>query len=66
MEGRVVFDENKKIADVKLIDVPSFAWELDRKIKVPEIGEILVDIGFGGMLSASIAEPGRPAGLSGP
>lgn len=48
VEGTVTIDEKGKVSKAELIDVPSFAWTLDEKIDLPGIGEIKVDISFGG------------------
>jgi proline racemase len=48
VEGIVKIDKNGKVTQVSLIDVPSFAWTLDKQINFPGCGEITVDVGFGG------------------
>ncbi|MGI9481169.1 MAG: proline racemase family protein [Hyphomicrobiales bacterium] len=40
--------EASKCKKVKLTNVPSYAALLDAKIKVPDIGTLTVDVGFGG------------------
>ena len=48
VEGTVVTGDDGRIITVKLIDVPSFAYALDRIIDVSGIGKLRVDIGYGG------------------
>ena len=48
VEGTVVTGDDGRIITVKLVDVPSFAYALDRIIDVPGIGKLRVDIGYGG------------------
>jgi proline racemase len=40
---------NGKVKKVKFKNVPSFAFYLDKKIEVPHLGEVTVDVGWGGM-----------------
>ncbi len=46
--GTVRTDENGGVEHVSLIDVPSFAFDLDVQLDVPEFGTVTVDISFGG------------------
>ena len=40
---------NHKVKSVTFENVPAFAVHIDVKIKVPELGEVMVDIAYGGM-----------------
>jgi proline racemase len=40
---------SNKVKSVTFDNVPAFAMHLDAKIKVPELGEVTVDIAYGGM-----------------
>ncbi len=40
---------NNKVKSVTFENVPAFAVHIDAKIKVPELGEVTVDIAYGGM-----------------
>jgi trans-L-3-hydroxyproline dehydratase len=55
--GRVTahatFDGNR-VRSVAFENVPSFAYALDQKVEVPEIGTIRYDIGFGGAFYAFV------------
>jgi len=44
--------ENKKVKEVSFVNVPSFLYKQDVKIQVPELGEIVLDISFGGSFFA--------------
>jgi proline racemase len=48
VEGTVITAPDGSIITVKLIDVPSFAFALDRLMDVPGYGQVRVDIGYGG------------------
>ena len=48
VKGTVNTDETGKITKVSLVDVPYFAWALDKQIELPDYGKITVDIGVGG------------------
>jgi proline racemase len=52
---------NGKVTRVTFENVPAFAVHLDTKIEVPELGEVTVDVAYGGMFYV-IAEAG-PLGL---
>lgn len=41
--------KNNKVTSVKFENVPAFAMHLDKKIEVPELGEVTVDVSYGGM-----------------
>lgn len=41
--------ENGKCKNVALDNVPSFAYKLDYKVEVPDVGTVTVDIAWGGM-----------------
>ncbi|MHC4693965.1 MAG: proline racemase family protein [Planctomycetota bacterium] len=41
--------EDKKVKSVTFENVPAFAVHLDARIKVPELGEVTVDVAYGGM-----------------
>ena len=51
-----------KVTSVTFRNVPAFVFHLDRKIEVPKLGTVTVDIAYGGMIYA-IAEA-RAFGLS--
>ena len=55
VEGTVHLDDNGRIRDVSLVDVPSFAFALDQKIQVPGLGEVKVDVGYGGNFFAIVS-----------
>jgi len=48
VEGTITTTPDGTVREVSLVDVPSFAWEVNRKMNFPGYGEITVDIGFGG------------------
>ena len=48
VESHVEVDQGCNAKAVSVIDVPSFVWLTGQKITVPGIGEIIVDISFGG------------------
>ncbi len=48
VEGTVTTKLDSKVDEVSLVGVPSFAWVLDKKIEVPDQGEVMVNVGFGG------------------
>ncbi len=48
VEGTVSTAADGGIEGVSLVDVPSFAWAVDRIINFPGCGKVRVDIGFGG------------------
>jgi proline racemase len=48
VEGTVATDADGNIQEVSLIDVPSFAWALDKQIELPGHGTITVDVSYGG------------------
>lgn len=48
IDATVTVDAAGDIVSVSLIDVPSFAVELDRMIEVPGWGTVRVDVGYGG------------------
>lgn len=48
VHGEVAIGDDGRIRDVSLVDVPSFAWALDRVIDLPGHGPLTVDIGYGG------------------
>jgi len=41
--------EDSKVKAVTFRNVPSFAVHLDKKIEVPQLGEVTVDVAYGGM-----------------
>ncbi len=41
--------QDNKVKSVTFENVPAFAVHLDAKIKVPELGEVTVDVAYGGM-----------------
>ncbi|WMJ78174.1 MULTISPECIES: proline racemase [unclassified Sedimentibacter] len=47
-----VFVECGKVKEVSITNVPAFLYKRDVKINVPEIGEIILDISFGGSFFA--------------
>lgn len=49
------FVENGKVKEVSIVNVPSFLYKRDVKIQVPEIGEITLDISFGGSFFAIVS-----------
>jgi len=49
---------NGKVTSVTFENVPAFAVHLDAKIEVPELGEITVDVAYGGMFYV-IADAGQ-------
>lgn len=46
--------ENGKVKEVSIVNVPSFLYKQDVKIQIPEIGEIVLDISFGGSFFAIV------------
>ena len=62
VEGLVESEEDGTVRHVSLVDVPSFAVELDRTIDVPGYGQVAVDISFGGnfFVIAKAADLGFP------
>lgn len=48
VEGTVTSRADGSIEEVSLIDVPSFAWALDKPIELPGFGTVIVDVAFGG------------------
>ncbi|QSX05960.1 proline racemase family protein [Sedimentibacter sp. zth1] len=51
--------ENDKVKEATITNVPSFLYKRDLKINVPEVGEVTLDISFGGSFFAivSIEQP---------
>jgi len=47
--------ENDKVKSVRFHNVPSFAYKLDSRITVPDIGEMKYDIAFGGAFYAFVS-----------
>lgn len=43
-----------KVGPVRLINQPAFAYCLNKKIQLPGFGELLVDVGYGGMTYAIV------------
>jgi proline racemase len=41
--------QDNKVKSVTFENVPAFAVHIDAKIKVPELGEVMVDVAYGGM-----------------
>jgi len=41
--------QNQKVTSVQFENVPAFATHLDHPVQVPELGEVIVDIAYGGM-----------------
>lgn len=46
--------ENGKVKEVSIVNVPAFLYKQDVKIIVPEIGEVILDISFGGSFFAIV------------
>ncbi|MBZ2174983.1 proline racemase [Schnuerera sp. xch1] len=46
--------ENEKVKELTIVNVPAFLYKQDVKIEVPEIGEITLDISFGGSFFAIV------------
>lgn len=56
--GKVIaeytLDKNEKVSSVKLTNVPSFLFEENISITVPDIGELVLDISYGGNFYAIV------------
>ena len=48
VEGIVTLGAYGKVESVRVVDVPSFAWAIDRTIDFAPVGKITVDVAFGG------------------
>ncbi len=48
VEGTVLTDHEGNIREVSLVDVPSFAWAVDKEITLPGHGKITADIVYSG------------------
>lgn len=48
------FVENEKVKEVSIVNVPAFLYKRDVKIQLPEVGEITLDISFGGSFFAIV------------
>jgi proline racemase len=46
--------ENGKAKEVSIVNVPSFLYKEDVKVNIPNIGEVLMDISFGGSFFAIV------------
>ncbi len=46
--------EKGKVKEVSIVNVPAFLYKRDVKIIVPEIGEVILDISFGGSFFAIV------------
>ena len=49
-----VLNENNKVDSVKLINVPSFLYKENIKVDCPDLGEISVDVSYGGNFYAIV------------
>jgi 4-hydroxyproline epimerase len=55
--------EGKKVASVKLINIPSFLYATDLEVDCPELGKLQFDIGYGGNFYAIIDPQENYSGL---
>ena len=46
--------DNGRVTSVKLINIPSFLYKSDLKVECPDLGEITVDVGYGGNFYAIV------------
>ena len=46
--------ENGRVTSVKLINIPSFLYKSNLKVECPDLGEISVDVGYGGNFYAIV------------
>jgi len=51
---KAVRNDRNKVESVSLVNVPSFLWEADRKIKSSKYGELTIDVAFGGSFYAIV------------
>ena len=56
-------EENKKVKSVKLINVPSYLAATELLIKSPQLGELIIDVAYGGNFYAIIDEQKNFKGL---
>ena len=56
-------EENKKVKSVKLINVPSYLAATELLIKSPHLGELIIDVAYGGNFYAIIDEQKNFKGL---
>ncbi len=56
-------NKNGKVESVKIINVPSFLYKKDLKVDSPHLGELTVDVAYGGNFYAIVDEQANYSGM---